>query len=269
MSVVIDSHLELQASMQVQNNSILPHKKHFQYIQIVYTIIFMFICVNMTQAQKNRSINLPKYDYAPYHFGFIIGYNLADFVITQVPHFNQLDSLYSVESTGSSGLTIGIVSNLRLGKYFDLRLNPDISFSQRKLMYGFKIKKTMRDSLITKTIESTLLQLPLDLKFKSARVGNYRMYVSAGIKYSYDWAGKENVKTKDGRTKKQFNTIAKSDLGYQVGFGIDCYLEFFKFSPEIKYYRGFNNLLQQDGSIYSSSLSSLRAQYWMLSLTFE
>ena len=127
----------------------------------------------------------------------------------------------------------------------------------------------MRDSLITKVIESTLLQLPLDFKFKSARVKNYRMYVTAGVKYSYDWAGKENIKTKDGLTKKQYTQIGKSDLGYQVGFGIDCYLEFFKLAPEIKFYRGLSNLLQQDGSVYSSSLSALKSQFWMLSLTFE
>lgn len=251
----------------------VPNKKqnlyNKKYILLVFTMLFVFICVNMTHAQRIRAINLPKYDHAPYHFGFIIGYNVADFVIKQVPEFSILDTMYLVESSGSSGLTIGIVSNLRLGEHFDLRLNPDLSFSERKLHYKYKVSKTFRDSLITKVIESTLIQLPLEFKIKSSRVKNYRVYVSAGAKYTFDWAGKENIKTKDGVTKKQFTQIGKSDFGYQVGFGIDCYLEYFKFAPEIKFYRGFNNLLIQDGSAYNSSLSSLRSQFWMLSLTFE
>ena len=41
---------------------------------------------------------------------------------------------------------------------------------------------------------------------------------------------------------------------YEVGFGIDFYLEYFKFAPEFKATFGLVDMLVNDDSIYSSSI---------------
>ncbi len=197
------------------------------------------------------------------HFGFLLGINSTDFVIRRADNFNKIDSLYTVESDGQTGFNLGIIANLRLAENFDLRFVPDLSFSQRNLEYTFYPdgKKT----IVIKQIESTLLEFPLELKFKSNRVNNYRVYVIAGAKYSIDMVSQAKVESAD----KEFVKLKKNDYGYQVGFGFDFYMERFKFSPEIKMYNGLKNLLVDDPKIFSTSLESLKSKIFLISFTFE
>lgn len=136
-------------------------------------------------AQRNTVQNLPKYDKQKLHFGFLLGMNKTDFVVKRIGTFNYLDSLYVVEVQPTSGFNLGIVSNLRLAEHFDLRFVPDLAFSQRNLIYSF-YENGVPFSTTVKQIESTFLEFPLELKYKSARVKNYRVYVLAGFRYSID-----------------------------------------------------------------------------------
>lgn len=214
-------------------------------------------------AQRKRVQNLPKYDKQKFHFGFLLGINVTDFTIRRIPEFNKLDSLYVVESSKQTGFNIGIVTNLKLTNNLDLRFIPDLAFSQRNLEYTFK--DLGKDVVVVKEIESTFLQFPLDLKFKSNRVNNYRVYVVGGIKYTIDMVSQAKVENKD----KDFVKLRRNDYGYQYGVGFDFYLERFKFSPEIKMYHGARNLLVDDPKIFSSSLDALRSRVFLISFTFE
>lgn len=214
-------------------------------------------------AQKKKVQNLPKYDKQIVHFGFLLGINNTDFTIRRVPDFNTRDSLYVVESDGQTGFNLGIIANLKLAENFDLRFVPDLAFSQRDLIYTFNINGV--ETTETKKIESTFLEFPLDLKFKSNRVNNYRVYVLAGIRYSIDMVSQAKVQNQD----EDFVKLERNDYGYQIGVGFDFYMERFKFSPELKMYHGLNNLLVNDNSIFSSSLDGLKSKIWQISFTFE
>ncbi|HMT30274.1 MAG TPA: porin family protein [Bacteroidia bacterium] len=226
-------------------------------------VLFFFLCGNEAFAQRKKVQNLIKYDKQKVHFGFLLGINQTDFVIKRAPNFNQIDTLYSVESDGQTGFNLGIIANLRLAENFDLRFVPDLAFSQRNLDYTFYPLGVK--TVTTKQIESTFLEFPLDLKFKSNRVNNYRLYVLAGVKYSIDMVSQAKVESVD----KEFVKLKKNDYGYQIGFGFDFYLERFKFSPEIKMYHGLRNLLVDDPKIYSTSLESLKSKIFLISFTFE
>ena len=63
--------------------------------------------------------------------------------------------------------------------------------------------------------------------------------------------------------------LKKNDLMGEVGFGLDCYLQYFKFSPQIKLSYGILNLLSKDETIYTKSINRLSTNGWMLSFTFE
>jgi hypothetical protein len=87
----------------------------------------------------------------------------------------------------------------------------------------------------------------------------------AGGKYAIDMVSQEKVLAKD----KEIVKLNRYDYGYEIGLGFDFYMEFFKFSPEIKMYNGMNNLLIQDGRIFAKPISGLYSKTFLISFTFE
>lgn len=233
-------------------------------MKIISAFVLAILIGKTVQAQRNTVQNLPKYDKQKLHFGFLLGMNKTDFVVKRIGTFNYLDSLYVVEVQPTSGFNLGIVSNLRIAEYFDLRFVPDLAFSQRNLIYSF-YENGVPFSTTIKQIESTFLEFPLEIKYKSARVKNYRVYVLAGFRYSIDMVSQEKVENKD----RDFVRLSRKDYGYTIGLGFDLYMQLFKLSPEIKMYHGIPDLLVPDNRIFSTSLSSLRSKIWQFSLTFE
>lgn len=226
--------------------------------------LLLVVSVFSCEAQRNQIESLPKYDKQKIHFGFMLGVNKTDFVIKRIGDFTHFDSLYVVEVAPTSGFNLGIVTNLRLGENFDLRFVPDLAFSERDLNYSFYVNDSL-NGLTTKKIESTFLEFPLELKFKSKRVGNYRVYALGGIKYTIDMVSQAKVQNKD----KDFVRLRRNDYGYTIGAGFDFYMQLFKLSIEAKMYHGVQNLLVKDDKIFSSSLNSLYSKIWMVSFTFE
>jgi hypothetical protein len=236
---------------------------HLVHLAALLIVAGMMFIPDISLAQRKKVQNLPKYDKQRVHFGFLLGVNVTDFKIRRSADFLSLDSLYVVESAKQTGFNIGIVADLKLAENFNLRFVPDLAFSQRNLDYTFRDGQA--ETTVIKEIESTFLEFPLDLKFKSNRINNYRAYVVAGVRYSIDMVSQAKVENKD----KDFVKLKKNDYGYQVGVGFDFYMERFKLSPEIKMYHGLRNLLVDDPKIFSTSLESLRSRIFMISFTFE
>lgn len=231
---------------------------------IISPILFLaiFIFINPAQAQRRKVQNNSKYDLRTLHFGFTLAINSTDFRIKHIGDFAQLDSLYVLESIPAKGFNLGPLADLRLGQYFNLRFLPALSFAQRDLYYTFK-----SGSVSKRTVESTFIDFPLDLKYKSARINNYRMYVLGGFKYSLDIASQADVE--DEVKGKESVKIKKNDYGYEFGFGIDFYLEYFKFSTEVKMYNGLTNVLVQDNTAFSSPIDKLYSRVFLISFNFE
>lgn len=228
-------------------------------------LVLTFLAWNLASAQlNNQPINLPKYDHQPVHFGFTLAVNSSSFRLAMVPDFKTQDSIYDVQASSIAGLNLGIVSNLRMGEHFDLRFIPSLSFSQRNISYTFNYGAAGQGITIKK-IESTYLEFPVDLKYKSKRVNNYRIYVLAGWKSAIDMVSQAKVRDKD----KDIVKLGRNDYGYEIGVGADFYLEYFKFSPEIKMFHGLSNLLVKDESPFSSPLEKLYSQTFMVSFLFE
>ena len=86
-----------------------------------------------------------------------------------------------------------------------------------------------------------------------------------GTKYSLDIASQENIIN----TGNVIIKLKPHDLMGEIGFGMDFYLEFFKFSPQIKLSRGMLNILAKDETAYTESINNLYTNGWMFSITFE
>ena len=216
-------------------------------------------------AQREGVVkNLPKYDKQPIHFGFTLGLNSSGFRTVLAPDYHIQDSIYTIEPSSVAGLNLGIIANLRIGKHFDLRFIPSLSFAQRNLEYAF-LYAPSNGEVALKKVESTYLEFPLLLKFKSARINNYRIYVLGGFKYSIDMVSQAKVEDTD----KELIKLQRHDYGYEIGLGFDFYMPYFKFSPEIKMYHGLPNLLVQDGTRFAQPLHGLYSKVFVLSFTFE
>ena len=227
-------------------------------------LIFLFIGSKSFAQKYKRSQNLARYDYQKIHFGFSLGINELNFNLEKNSNTITNDTLKTLHTKSQKGFNLGIVSNLRLGKYTDLRFVPALIFGERHLYYGFIDSLNTNDDQI-KRIESTLVDFPIYIKYKSERYNNFRAYVIGGLKYSMDIASQDKIDDEGQEIVK----LKKNDLMGEIGFGIDCYLEYFKFSPQIKISYGLLNLLTKDKSVYTQSINRLTTNGWMLSFTFE
>ncbi len=228
--------------------------------------LFVFLCTTVIAYAQldNQPVNQPKYDHEPAHAGFALGINSATFHVNRAGDLKYRDSVYSVEPNALAGLNLSILGNLRIGDNFDFRFIPTLAFVQRNLTYNFIYADSSKKEIV-KQIQSTYLELPFELKFKSKRSNNYRVYVLGGMKYSIDMVSQAKVNDKDKSVVK----LQRNDFGYEIGLGFDFYLPYFKFSPEIKMYNGLNNLLSKENTPFASPLDGLYAKTFTISFLFE
>ena len=228
----------------------------------IYKVALIFLLSQNLYAQRyNVPLNLPNYDNKPIHFGFLIGLNTLDFKLTPVS--NVEEELFVIQSQNQKGFNLGVVSNMRLGNNLDFRFIPTLSLAERRILY------TLNDNTVltkeNKKIESTFIEFPISIKYKSSRYNNGRAYIMTGMKYSLDLASQRNIDDEGLEIVK----IKKDDFLYEIGLGLDFYLPYFKFSPELKANFGLTNLVVNDGSIYSRSIKGMKTRGFSISFTFE
>ena len=206
-------------------------------------------------AQESNLLNLPKYDNQLYHFGFTLGIMNTNLKLD----YQQNLSVKNVSAISSPGFNVGIICDLKLSRNLNIKFIPSLTFTQRDISF------TMIDNTeIIKSIENSNLDIPILLKYRSMRYKNMRPYFLLGTRFTYDMASKKEV--------EDINLFKLDDVDYglEFGFGIDIYLPYFKLAPEIKYFYGFNNILQLNNSeIITSNLEALYSRTILFSLTFE
>ncbi len=231
-------------------------------IKKLWLLAIVSIVVSQASAQKKFARGI---DADPIHFGFQLGVNNTSMRIVKQPNFRD-SSLMNLSTASQPGFNLGIVSNLRMGKYFDLRLVPALTFTEHQLKYEY----ANAANNITKRIESTYIEVPLSVKFKSTRINNHRFYLIGGLQYNYNLsAGKE----KQNEDEFDLTTIrvkeAQNGISYSFGFGFDIYNDYFKFTPEIKITNGLQNVLVTEKHQYSSVIDKLFLRTFVLSFYFE
>jgi hypothetical protein len=252
-----------------------------------HSVIGIFILSwTLSTAQINKVPNLKLYDYERLHFGFILAGNQMLFRLQpkenlqqiyfkgkQLPEFDlgysNVDSarVFGIEGRPSVGFTVGIVGDLRLGEYFNLRLIPSLAFGSRDLYYATRLYRSEDTILVNlnQRINSTFVDFPFLLKYKSARVHNMRAYLTGGVKFSFDLASQANKQEEDNYEPKLFRT----DTYGVLGVGFDYYMNWFKFGVELSMSYGFRDILLREDNLYTDSIESLRSKIFMITFTFE
>jgi hypothetical protein len=228
-----------------------------------HILLILFVAGSISTYAQRRLKNQPTYDQRKLHFGFSLGVNYYDFKVDEIRNLNELTGYYNVTTEVEPGYTILIISNLRLGDNSDLRFTPGFASTVRRI--NFEILDPRTETLVTerRQIESSFLEFPVEFKYKSDRVDNYRLYVLGGLKYSLDLASDQDVD--DDRVFK----ITEDNYAYELAFGIDIYFEYFKFSPQIRASFGFTNSRVGDGTFLVQGINTLQTRALLINFTFE
>ena len=241
-------------------NSNLRHKLYLQRAKIVIVSLFILLTVQ-SFGQGYVLMNNPNYDNKKIAYGFLIGLHNTAYKMQYSEAFvtNKLDTVHSILPRQSPGFSLGFIVNLNLNEFLDLRTLPKVAFYERALEYNFT-----NEIQQVKLKESTVVEIPVVLKYKSTRRGNVRMYTVSGLKPGFKTSGKNEFDSGlENLNIKQFN------LSAEFGFGFDLYFPLFKFSPELRFSKGLINVLSDEPSIYSAGISRLRTSTINFYLLFQ
>ena len=226
------------------------------------TIFILFVFFATPAAAQRPLLNMPDHDEKPYYFGITFGLNFSVYQISYTQSFANTDTFKRIQPHWQPGFNLGLIGNLKLTNFIDLRFVPSLAFAEKRLQFQYGIP---RDSSSDRTIESIYMHLPLQLKFKSDRIKNFRFYALLGGKFDYDLAANARSHRPD-----EFLKVSPVDLGYEIGVGFEFFNPNFIFSPEIKLSQGLTNQLFPDrGLPLTNAINTLLSRMIVISIHLE
>jgi hypothetical protein len=218
----------------------------------------------MPAVAQRKVLNMPEHDSKAYYFGITFGTNFSTYRIKYSQSFIDNDSFKSIQPSFGPGFNLGLMGNLRLSRFVDLRFVPSLAFAEKKVALNMR-DAAGNDSVSNRTVESIYMHMPLQLKFKSDRIKNFRFYAITGVKFDYDMAANARSRRRD-----EFIKVSAADFGYELGVGFEFYYPNFIFSPEIKLSQGLGNQLFKDPNIpLSNAIDVLSTRMIVISIHLE
>lgn len=219
------------------------------------------------QMLEKGNYNFWGFKNKPFYFGLTLGGHSSGYLTYNSRNFMNSDSIRVAEGIDKPGLHVHIITNLKIGQYFDFRFIPGFAFSERRLQFQTYNDIGETTSFRTERIESVFLDIPMLLRFKSAPYKDKRVFVVGGLKYSYDVTS--NSRARDEIAVNLFQ-ISPHDFQFEIGAGIQIFFPFFIFSPEIKYSQGLGNIHIYNGQKEESRvLDKILSRTLSISFHFE
>ncbi len=225
----------------------LWHKFTLHRNKIVLMGLLLLCSSAWGQSFKWARQHNPNYDERKISYGFMIGIHTSAYQVKYSDQFvtQSLDTVHSVLTPFAPGFSLGFLVNLRINSDLDLRLMPKAGFYDHQLEYNYTDESSQ-----SQLTETTMVEFPILLKYKSMRRGNVRMYMVGGITPSIEASGKNDI-----QSSTEVLDIKQTNLSLDAGIGFDFYFPLFKFSQEIRFSRGIANLLGPDPSSFKEPLN--------------
>ena len=237
--------------------------------KIIYLVLFLLTCQNVTAQlfTKEKVANNPdNIDQKFLSWGYFIGFNQYDF------NFDYNENLEDILVDKSFGFHLGLIGDMRINDYLNLRLEPGVFFTTRNLRYdeSYFEGKEFNDSDLLREVRSTYIHFPLLLKFSSNRVNNIKPFIVGGFSAALNLSS--NEENPDDNTVGQFRT-KRGMFFYELGIGIDLYLFWFKFTPSIRGVFAMNDELIRDNdnlnSPWTSNIQTMKTRGLFINFTFQ
>lgn len=198
-------------------------------------------------------------------WGYFLGFSNYDF------NFDYNQDLRDIFVKRSVGFNVGLIGNLRVNSFIDLRLEPGLLITTRELYYSTQYFQGMSysENDLYREVKSTYIHIPLLLKISTKRINNFKPFIVGGFSTALNLSSNED--NPDDNSNGQFRTT-KNSLFYELGFGIDFYLYNFKFTPTIRGLFGINDELVKDddpNSPWTSNIYSMKTRGVFINFTFQ
>lgn len=215
-------------------------------------------CATSQWFSKERVLNNENFDKKRLRFGYTLGFNSYDFKI----EYNRAVAK-DLQIGKGIGFNVGLLANLRLNDYLDLRFEPGVIFPVRNITYPELEDRNFRE------IKSTYVHLPLLLKVSTKRLNNFKPFLLGGVSTSINLSS--NEENPDDNRNGQFRTKTNTYY-YEMGFGVDLYLPYFKFTPSIRGIFALSDELVRDNdpfSDYTSQIEKMSTRGVFINFTFQ
>jgi hypothetical protein len=231
--------------------------------KIAVFIVVLIYSTGYSQSKgmfsRDPLVNLENFQKQKLYFGYYLGFNSFDFKID----YKTVGPDIQVKKT--TGFNVGVVADLKLQEYINLRFEPGLYYSKRDLYYP----NFSRDLDRIREVNSTYIHFPLLLKFSSLRTGNVRPYVLGGLSATLNLSS--NSKSIDDNSQQRFR-VKPWTTNYELGLGIDIFSPYFIFSPSIRGLIGINDELIRDNdpnSPWTGNIQSLKSRAILINFTFH
>lgn len=217
-----------------------------------------FLSTSIYSQRNNTKIsNLQNFDQKKIHFGYYIGLNNYNY---KLDYLNNPNSNERINIENSFGFSVGLIGDLKLRKNLNLRFEPGLKTNKLNVLYPNDEERK---------IKSTYIQLPLLLKYSAKRYNNIRPYVLGGLSTSFNLSSNQDNPQDNASNVFRVKT---NTFYYELGFGIDFYLQYFKFSPSIRGVFSLKNELIPDNtstSIYTGNIDKMSTRAIFINFSFH
>ncbi len=237
-------------------------------MKYVLLILFTLMTAQFTEAQwfsKEKVINNENFDKKTISYGYYLGFNSYDF------NLDYFQDQKDIQVTTSTGINVGLLGNLRINDYIDIRLEPGLVISTRILNYDSSYFNgiSFEDKDLTREIRSTFIHIPLLIKFSTKRINNIKPFIVGGFSTALNLSSQQD--NPEDNSNRIFR-LKKNNLYYELGIGIDLFLEWFKFTPSIRGVFSMKDELVKDidpNSPWTSNISQMQTRGLFINFTFQ
>ena len=233
---------------------------------ILLISVFLFSVQGHAQLfTKKKVINNENFDKPQLSWGYYLGMNNYDY------NFDYISDTYDIQTEKSFGFNVGLIGNFRISDFFDIRFEPGLVMSNRNLVFNPAQfgEAEFNQNLHLREIKSTYIHFPILLKISSKRVNNFKPYLLCGVSTAINLSSKET--SVNDNSLGEFRT-KKNIFFYELGFGIDLYLEWLKFSPSIRGVFAFSDEHVDDNdplSPWTSNIDFMKTSGILINFTFQ
>jgi hypothetical protein len=233
-------------------------------------LITILFAIQLSSAQlfsREKVQNNQNLDKKSISWGYYFGINNLDF------KFDYNNAGEDIETIKTTGFNVGLVGDVRLNDHLNFRLEPGLVITNRKLMYPESyfnnFNEELKDSDLIREVKSTYVYIPFLLRICTKRMNNIKPFITVGAATAINLSS--NQDNPNDNSNGAFRS-KKNVLFYDLGFGIDFYLYWFKFTPSIRGVFAFNDEIVNDtdpNSPWTGNVSNMKTRGVFLNFTFR
>lgn len=248
----------------------LPYTPHLKLnMKQVIVLLALLTAFQNASAQlftkEKVANNIDNLDQKFLSWGYFLGFNQYDF------KFNYEQDLKDILVDKTFGFHLGLIGDMRINDHLNLRLEPGVFFTTRNLIYdeSYFAGTDFNSSDLIREVKSTYIHVPLLLKVSTKRINNFKPFIVGGFSTALNLSS--NQDNPDDNSAGEFR-MKKNTYFYEIGFGIDLYLLYFKFTPSIRGVFAINDEIIRDtdpNSPWTGNVSKMQTRGIFINFTFQ